>query len=368
VNYKNEKAEKFIRGYIDNFQSAKIDKWNYEDGCILKSAVMMYESTKEEYYKTFVINYLKKYINEDGTINFYNNKDYNIDNVSTGTVLFFAYEETGEEKYRKAIECIMEQLRNQPRTEAGNFWHKLIYPNQVWLDGLYMGQVFYMQYETKFGGKEHYNDIISQFKNVRKYIFNEEKGLYYHAYDALKEQPWANKETGVSPNHWLRAIGWYLLAIIDAMSVMEQPIYEYYRDLQSLFKEAMAGVLKYQDEETGLFYQIVDRADAEGNYLETSGSAMIAYAILKACRMKVLLSEKYEAKAFKILNSLIDTRLEEVDGKLQLGGICGVAGLGGKDKRDGSLKYYFNEPVIYDDHKGVGPFIMAYSEMLKIQE
>ena len=138
--------------------------------------------------------------------------------------------------------------------------------------------------------------------------------------------------------------------------------------LQSLFKEAKAGVLKYQDEETGLFYQIVDRADAEGNYLETSGSAMIAYAILKACRMKVLLSEKYEAKAFKILNSLIDTRLEEVDGKLQLGGICGVAGLGGKDKRDGSLKYYFDEPVIFDDHKGVGPFIMAYSEMLKIQE
>ncbi|SEV86343.1 glycoside hydrolase family 88/105 protein [[Clostridium] fimetarium] len=368
MNNTNEKVEKFIKEYIDNFKSAKDNKWNYEDGCVLKSAIMMYEVTAEEYYKKFILDYLKKYINEDGSINFYNNMDYNIDNVSTGTVLFFAYEETGDEKYRTAIENIMDQLRKQPRTEAGNFWHKMIYPNQVWLDGLYMGQVFYMQYETKFGGKEHYNDIISQFKNVRKYIFNEEKGLYYHAYDSLKEQPWANKETGVSPNHWLRAIGWYLLAIIDTMSVMEQPIYEYYRELQSLFKEAIAGVLQYQDKETGLFYQIVDKADAEGNYLETSGSVKIAYAILKACRMKVLLSEKYEDNAFHILNSLIDTRLEEVDKKLQLGGICGVAGLGGKEKRDGTLKYYFNEPVIYDDHKGVGPFIMAYSESLRIKK
>lgn len=363
-----DKVERFIKGYIDNFESAKVNKWNYEDGCVLKGAIMMYEATKEEYYKEFVLNYLSKYINEDGTINFYNQEDYNIDNVSTGTVLFFAYEETGDEKYRIAIEHIMNQVRKHPRTESGNFWHKLIYPNQIWMDGLYMGQVFYMQYETKFGGKEHYNDIINQFKNVRKYLFNEEKGLYYHAFDSVKEQPWADKETGVSKNFWLRAIGWYLIALIDTMSVMEQPIYEYYRDLQTLFKETLSGVLKYQDQVTGLFYQVVDRADAEGNYLETSGSAMIAYAILKACRMKVLLAEKYEDNAMNILNTLTETKLEEVDNKLKLGGICGVAGLGGKENRDGSLEYYFSEPVVYDDHKGVGPFIMAYSEVCKLSK
>lgn len=363
-----DKLEKYVRGYIDNFTSAKKDQWNYEDGCVLKGAVMMYEATKDDYYKDFVLKYFDKYINEDGSINFYELEEFNIDHISTGTVLFFAYDMTGEEKYRKAIEVLMEQIRKQPRTESGNFWHKSIYPNQIWMDGLYMGQVFYMQYETRFGGKEHYNDIISQFKNVRKFLFNEEKGLYYHAYDSVKEQPWANKETGVSKNFWLRAIGWYLIALIDTMSVMEQPIYEYYRDLQALFKETLTGILKYQDKETGLFYQVVDKADAEGNYLETSGSAMIAYAILKACRMKVLLTEKYEGIALQIVNTLVDTRIEEVDGRLKLGGICEVAGLGGKDKRDGSLKYYFMEPVVYDDHKGVGPLIMAYSEICKLQK
>lgn len=364
---KNDKVEEFIKGYLGNFKSAKKEKWNYEDGCILKGIIMMYEATKEERYKEFVIEYLKKYINEDGTINFYKPEDFHIDNVSTGTVLFFAYDVTGEEKYRIAIEAIMDQIRKQPRIEAGNFWHKSIYPNQVWLDGLYMGQVFYMMYETRFGGKEHYNDIVSQFKNVRKYIFDDEKGLYYHAFDASKEQPWADKETGLSANFWLRAMGWYLLALIDTMSVMEQPIYEYYRDLQTLFKETLAGIMKYQDEETGLFYQVVDRADAEGNYLETSGSAMIAYSILKACRMKIILAEKYEDNALKILNTIIDSKLENVDGTYKLGGICGVAGLGGKENRDGSLQYYFDEPVVYDDHKGVGPFIMAYAEMLKLK-
>lgn len=365
-NHKNEKAESFIRGYIDNFESAKIDKWNYEDGCVLKGAIMMYEVTSDDYYKNFVIDYLKKYINEDGTINFYKEDDYNIDNVSTGTVLFFALDVTGDDKYRKAIETLMDQLRKQPRTKDGNFWHKGIYPEQVWLDGLYMGQVFYMMYETRFGGKEHYNDIVVQFKNVRKFIFDNEKSLYYHAYDSAKVQPWADGETGLSPNFWLRAMGWYILALIDTMSVMEQPVYEYYRELQTLFKEAVTGLLKYQDKETGLFYQIIDRADAEGNYLETSGSVMIAYAILKACRMKVLLAEKYQDNAIGMMNTIINTKLDEIDGRYRLGGICGVAGLGGKEGRDGSLKYYFDEPVVYDDHKGVGPFIMAYSEMLRI--
>lgn len=362
---KNEKVEKFIDGYLKRFKSAKVDKWNYEDGCVLKGAEMMYKVTGESRYKDFILEYLKKYINEDGTINFYKQEDYNIDNVSTGTVLFFAYDETGEEKYRNAIENIMNQLRNQPRTNEGNFWHKNIYPNQVWLDGLYMGQMFYMMYETRFGGKEHYNDIITQFKLVRKNLFNEDKQLYYHAYDESRQMYWADKETGLSPNFWLRAMGWYMLALIECLDAIDQSVYEYYDDLKVLFKEALKGILKYQDKETGLFYQVVDRAYVTDNYLETSGSAMIAYAMLKACRMKVILAEKYQENAERIFNTLADTRMEETDGELKLGGICSVAGLGGKEKRDGSLKYYFSEPVVYDDHKGVGPFIMAYSEMLR---
>lgn len=362
---KNEKVEQFIDGYLKRFVSAKTDKWNYEDGCVLKGVQMMYNVTKDAKYKEFILEYLKKYINDDGTINFYNREDYNIDNVSTGTVLFFAYDETKDEKYRKAIEILMEQLRNQPRTKEGNFWHKNIYPNQVWLDGLYMGQMFYMMYETRFGGKEHYSDIVNQFKLVRKNIFDNEKRLYYHAYDESREMYWADNNTGLSPNFWLRSMGWYLLALIECLDAIDESVYEYYNDLKELFKEALRGILQYQDKETGLFYQVIDRADVSENYLETSGSAMIAYAMLKACRMKVILAEKYKDNAERIFNALADTRLEESDGVLKLGGICSVAGLGGAQKRDGSIQYYLNEPVVYDDHKGVGPFIMAYSEIIR---
>ena len=223
-----------------------------------------------------------------------------------------------------------------------------------------------MMYESRFGGKEHYSDIIKQFKLVRRNMFNDEKQLYYHAYDESRQMYWADKTTGLSQNFWLRSMGWYLLALIECLDAIDQSVYEYYDDLKSLFKEALKGVLKYQDEKTHLFYQVIDRADVKENYLETSGSAMIAYAMLKACRMKAVLAEKYEDNAISIFEALADNKLEEVDGELKLGGICSVAGLGGKEKRDGSLKYYFSEPVVYDDHKGVGPFIMAYSEINRL--
>ena len=368
MNFKNEKTEKFIRSYMNNFTSAKVDKWNYEDGCVLTGLIRMYELTKDDSYKNFVLNYLKKYINENGTINFYQKDAFHLDNVACGNALYFAYDVTGEEKYRIAIEELMDQLRKQPRTQAGNFWHKDIYPNQVWLDGLYMSEVFYMSYETRFGGKEHYNDIITQFQNVRKFLYDAKSGLYYHAFDESRQAEWADKETGTSANFWLRAMGWYMVALIDTMSVMEQPVYEYYRALGDLFKEALAGLLKYQDQETGLFYQVIDHPEEKGNYLETSGSAMIAYAMLRACRMKVILPEKYEENALHILQSIIDTKLVEKDGRIKLDGICKVVGLGGKEGRDGSVAYYLSEPVVCDDHKGVGPFMMAYAESMRIDQ
>lgn len=362
----NDKAEKFIKNYIDNFKSAKNDIWNYEDGCILNGAIMMYEATKEEKYKDFVIGYFDKYINEDGTINFYDTEEFNIANAGPGVALFFAFEMTGNEKYKKAIEVIMDQLRKQPRTELGNIWHKKIYPEQIWLDGMYMCHVFYMMYETKFGGKEHYNDIISQFKNVRKLMRNDETGLYYQAFDASKKAVWADAVTGTSPEFWLRGMGWYLMALIDTMSSIDQAIYEYYRDLQDLFKEAVVAVMKYQDKETGMFYQVIDKAGEQGNYIETSGSAMIAYAILKACRMKVLLAEKYEENALRILDGIAEFKIEDTEGRYELAGICSASGIGGKENKTGSLKDYFEGPVVSDDHKGAGPLIMAYAEALKI--
>ena len=183
--------------------------WNYIDGCMILALLETYNTTGEKKYLDFADAFIDHRVQEDGTIAGYSVEEYNIDNVNAGKTLFQLYDITGKEKYKKAIDLIYSQIKGQPRTEEGNFWHKKIYPNQVWLDGLYMGQPFYMEYETRFNNREHYADIFSQFANVVKYMRDEETGLYYHGYDASKSIFWCDKETGLSKNFWLRALGWY---------------------------------------------------------------------------------------------------------------------------------------------------------------
>lgn len=363
------KAENHIRKYLTEYHNYK-EYWNYEDGCVLIGAKQLYEATGEELYFTFIETYLKHFVMDDGTISHYQTDKFNIDSINSGKILFFMYEKTGEEKYRKAIEFVMDQLRKHPRCKCGNFFHKQIYPNQIWLDGLYMAQPFYMEYETKFDKKEQYNDIINQFENVQKYLYDKDKGLCYHACDVEKVQSWANKETGCSANFWLRSMGWYMMALVDTMDAMSIEIYEQYRKLQDIFKLMLKGILHYQDEETGLFYQVIDRSDVEGNYLETSGSAMIGYAIMKACRMGILLKEKYEPIGTGIFESLIENKLQEENSSMHLKGICEMAGLGPENRpeRDGSVSYYLSEKIVDDDPKGVGPFMMAYAQYLQLKK
>lgn len=361
------KFEKYVTSYLKNYKNAKLN-WNYEDGCVLMGSVLLYKVTGNNYYKDFIVNYMKDFINEDGSINHFEKEQYNIDSINTGKILFFLYNETKEEKYRKAIDTIMDQLKTHPRTKSNNFWHKNIYPNQIWLDGLYMAQPFYMAYETNFNNKENYRDIINQFENTRKFLFNDDKQLYYHGYDEARIQPWADKETGLSKNFWLRAMGWYLMALIDTMDEMSEEIFEQYKTLESLFKECISGILQYQDEESKLFYQLIDRKDVKNNYLETSGSAMVAYAILKGCRMGVLHKDKYQHIGEEIVISLLENKLILVGNELKLTDMCSVAGLGPGDTRDGSVEYYLSEPIVCDDHKGTGAFMMAYAQMLLLKE
>lgn len=359
------KTNQYISDSLKNFKN-DTDYWNYEDGCVLMGCAQLYQATGDESYRNFVLTYLEGFIRGDGSIANYEKDKFNIDSINPGKILFYAYEWTGEEKYRKAIDILMEQVKNQPRTKCGNFWHKKIYTNQIWLDGLYMAQPFYMMYETKLGKKENYMDIIGQFKNVRQYLFDENKGLYYHAYDEAKEQFWADKVTGKSPNFWLRSMGWYLMALVDVMSEMDEAIFEQYKVLEDLLREAVTGILRYQDPENKLFYQVIDRADVKENYLETSGSAMVGYAILKGCRMGALLKDKYQAQGEAIVDSLSALMLIEEAGIIKLKGICSVAGLGPADnhRRDGSVEYYLSEPVVCDDHKGMGAYFMAYAQKL----
>ena len=341
-------------------------KWNYIDGCMTSSLIELYKLTGDEKIYDFTKAYIDYFVKDDGTIDTYDKDNYSTDDIAEGRTLFSLYEISKEEKYRIAIDNIYEQVKEQPRTKEGNFWHKLIYKNQVWLDGLYMAQPFYLTYETKFNNMKNYDDIITQFKNVRKLMFDENKKLYYHGYDSSKSIFWADPETGLSQNFWLRAIGWFTVALADCAEIINKEKYEDYKVFADLLKEIVDSLLTYQDPKTKMFYQVVDKGELEGNYVETSGSAMIAYSILKGARLGIL-SEDYYKIGLEIFDGICENELKEVDGELNLDGICLVAGLGPEDKpyRDGSYEYYISEAVVANDAKGVGAFVMAYIEILK---
>ena len=348
---------------IEKIRSGKPNRWNYIDGCMITALLRMYEITGIRKYLDFSDGFVSAFVNEDGTVGTYSVDEYNLDNVRPACNLFTLYDLTGKEKYRKAMDTVRSQLDTMPRTNEGNFWHKKIYPYQVWLDGMYMAQPFYVEYEKRFNKMSGCIDSYKQFQNVRRLMRDEETGLYYHGYDESREMYWADKETGCSPNFWLRATGWFMASLVDTAEAMGEQLYNEYRTLQDMLKELADSLLKYMDKESHMFYQVIDKKDAQGNYLETSGSALIAYALLKGVRLGYL-PKRYADIAEEIFYGITDRYLSKnEDGTPKLGGICLVAGLGGEQHRDGSLEYYFSEPVVENDAKGTAPLLLAYTEL-----
>lgn len=348
---------------IEKIRSGKPNKWNYIDGCMISAILSLYEMTAEEKYLSFADDFVGWYVQEDGSIKTYDAEEYNLDNIMPGKNLFALYELTGKEKYRLGIDTIRGQLDKMPRTKAGSFWHKKIYPYQVWLDGLYMAQPFYMEYERRYNQMQGCRDSFMQFENANKLMCRED-GLYSHGYDESRQMYWADPKTGQSPNCWIRALGWFAAGLVNTLEVMDEQLYYEYRMLQSYLRKLIDAVLPWQHS-SGMFYQVIDKPKAEGNYLETSGTALLSYAMLKAVRLKYL-PEKYYELAERAFKGTVNTYLsEDAEGELQLGGICLVAGLGGEERRDGSLEYYFSEPVVTNEAKGVAPLLMAYTELLR---
>lgn len=347
--------------------------WNYIDGCMLLAVLAMYEATGEEDYFTFAESFVDYYIAADGVILGYEAADYNADNINEGKVLFTLYEGTGKEKYKKAIDRLYAQLQQQPRTATGNFWHKKIYPHQIWLDGLYMVQPFYLAYEKHFDGNRCYKDIFDQFQQVKGLMRDDETGLYYHGYDETKQSPWANRQTGLSPNFWSRSLGWLAMALVDTAELLDEQFFYEYELLQRQLKDLLDALLPFGDEATGLFYQVTDQGGRAGNYLETSGSAAIAYALMKGARLGFLPTYYYD-KGEQILTSLRAHKLVKNGPGFRLTDICLVAGLGGMPgqgdykERDGSYAYYISEPIVADDAKGIAPLVFAYSEWLRAEK
>ncbi|MDE7095131.1 MAG: glycoside hydrolase family 88 protein [Anaeroplasmataceae bacterium] len=352
---------------IESIKQGKKPAWNYIDGCMMVSLLELYKTTKDEKYLTFVKNFVDFYVHEDGTILGYEKEKYSTDDVSETRVLFDLYAYTKEEKYLKAIELVHEQILTHPRTKEGNFWHKKIYPNQVWLDGLYMMQPFYTRYETQMNKMQNYSDIVSQFKNVYNIMRDPKTGLYYHGYDSAKTMFWADPKTGLSKNFWLRSLGWFTIAMIDVYEYMDEQMFDERHTIMEMFKETVDSILKFQDPKSKMFYQVPNFPGREGNYLETSGSSMVAYAILKGVRLKAL-PPRYQAIGLEIFEGICNTYLTVKNDDLNLGGICLVAGLGPEKnlRRDGTYEYYMSEPIVENDAKGVGPFIMAYTEVKRI--
>ena len=348
---------------LEKIRAGKKPSWNYMDGCMIKAIIELYHITKNEKYLQFADDFIDYFVNDDGSIQSYDPKEYNLDNVNAGKTLFDLYQLTGKEKYRKAIDTVYSQLQGQPRTSTGNFWHKMIYPNQIWLDGLYMAQPFYMQYEVTYNDCKNCAHSFNQFENVYNLMRDTRNGLYYHAYDDSRQMFWCDKVTGLSSNFWLRALGWYAMALIDTMEIMPESLSKEKARLNAIYKELIDSMLPYQDEETGMWYQVVNRGGIKPNYLETSGSAIFAYAIMKSVRLGFL-DESYFQYGEKAFSGICRTYLSEENGELQLGGICLVAGLGNKEMREGTFDYYMREPIVKNEAKGVAPLILAYIEIM----
>jgi unsaturated rhamnogalacturonyl hydrolase len=336
--------------------------WHYEHGLLVMAIQKAGEVTGEPRYLQFVSDWVDKFIQPDGGIRTYRVDEYNLDQINPGKLLFNAFERTGYEGYRKALDLLREQMRTQPRTPSNGFWHKKIYPNQMWLDGLYMAGPFLSEYARQFDEPSTFDDVIHQFTLMEKHTRDDQTGLLYHAWDESREQRWADPATGLSPHFWGRAIGWFVMALIDVLEHIPQS-HVGRADLIAMLGRSADALVKVQDEATGLWYQILDLPERDGNYLEASASAMFVYTFARGVRNGYL-SPDYLSAARRGYHGLLQNLIKvDSQGSLTLDGVCSVAGLGGEPYRDGSFEYYISEKVTPNDPKGVGPFILAALEM-----
>ncbi len=363
-SYSEQMAQTVMTIWKDSLSmgSGRPVRWSYDQAVVLKGIEGLWLKTADRKYFDYMQKSMDHFVNDNGDIRTYKQEEHNIDNVLCGRILLTLYKVTGKEKYFKAATLLREQLKTQPRTKEGGFWHKKVYPWQMWLDGLYMGEPFFAEYTATFNEPAAFDDIINQFVWMEKHTREAKTGLLYHGWDESKEQQWANKTTGVSPNFWARAMGWYGMALVD---VLEQLPADYKKrdTLVNILKRFTKAIQKVQDAKTGLWYDILDKPTTKGNYFEASASSMFVYAIAKGVRLGHLpITDLAIAK--KGYDGITKTFIKkDAQGLTVLEGTVSVSGLGGKPYRDGSFEYYMSEKVIVNDPKGVGAFLQAANEM-----
>jgi unsaturated rhamnogalacturonyl hydrolase len=339
-------------------------RWTYEQGVVLRGMEEVWKQTRDRRYYDYIQQTMDRYVTDDGAIRTYKTEEYQLDNILLGRMLLFLYKETKQEKYRKAADLLRDQLRKQPRTSEGGFWHKQIYPSQMWLDGLYMAGPFYAEYARIFHEDTDFDDIAKQFILIERHTRDPKTGLLYHGWNESRKQRWADPATGHSPNFWGRAMGWYAMALVDTLDYFP-PNHPQRNALIAILKRLANAVAKYQDDSTGLWYQVVDRAGVKGNYFESSAAAMFVYALAKGARENYL-PASYFRVAEKGYGGMLKQFIQiRPDGMVDFNGTVSVAGLGGNPYRDGSYEYYLSEKVVTNDPKGVGALLLAATEMAR---
>lgn len=341
---------------------SKPAKWTYDQGVVLKGIEGLWYQTGNAKYFVYMQQSMDFFVNESGEIRTYKQEDYNLDNVLCGRILLTLYNVTGKEKYYKAARTLREQLQTQPRTKEGGFWHKKIYPYQMWLDGLYMAEPFYAEFAAVCNDAGAFDDIANQFTWMEQHARDAKTGLLYHGWDESREQKWADPQTGTSPHFWARAMAWYGMALVDVLENFPET-HARQPEVKAVLKRFADAVQKVQDSHTGLWYDIINLPKEKGNYPEASASAMFVCAIAKAVRLGFL-PASYQTVAQKgwagILKQFVET---DANGQTNLRGTVGVSGLGGNPYRNGSYAYYMGEKVVVNDPKGVGAFLQAANEM-----
>ena len=335
--------------------------WNYELGVLLQGMDAAWYHTADGSYYNYIKASIDPFINADGSIATYKPENNALDGLVLGRELLLLYGVTQDAKYYKAATLLLQQLKTHPRTSDGGFWHKERYPQQMWLDGLYMAEPFYGQYASTFNEPQDFDDITKQFVLMEEHSRDPKTGLLYHGWDETKQQVWANKTTGISPNFWARGMGWYMMALVDTLP--------YYSESDSgrekllgILQQLAAAVVKYQDNESGLWYEVVDKPKAKDNYAESSAACMFTYALAKGVRLGYL-APSYASNAARAYQGILNNFVKVADGEVTLAGTVKAIGLGTDTVHDGSYSYYVSQEVISNDPKGVGAFLMASTEM-----
>ncbi len=362
--------ESYFMNYIS---SARVPSCNSDrshlkydvNGCFMQGCEHMYALTGKNEFHAFIRHSLKNFVDAILSIRHCDFPKVNLNSIGLGRILLYLYDDTKEEEYKTVCDVLMNQLKHQPRLSTENFGHDFSRSRQLWLNDLYTFMPFYLEYENRFEDYIGYADIVKQLIYTDTLLTDQETGLLYPAYDEQRTSVWANPQNGVFPNFCLCSIGWYLMTLVDCYELADEELYDSKRCIGNLFRKAVKCVLRWQDAGSKLFYQLIALPHEQGNYLETLGSLMISYSILKACRLELLLEDKYIGIGQDIFEAILDKKIVVLNGEEHLIDICMEANPATQQSHNGSIKACLSDPVMQDTPTAVGVLMMTYAEYQK---